>query len=131
MFAGEVIVLVAAIVACVAALVGAGAAVALSGQVRRLEKAVELLREESVPLVVEARQAAQHAVSEMERVEAVLEDTGAVTATVESASRLARKTFASPIVKVLAFRAGAAGGLRRLREGEKGTPQNERSRGSS
>lgn len=114
--AADVVVLVAAVVACVAAAVGAAAAVVLVGQVRRLERGVEALRAEAVPLVQEARRAADHASAEMARVEAVLEDTESVTATVESATRLAHRAFANPVVKVLAFRAGTAGGLRRLRE---------------
>ena len=111
----DVVVLVAAVVACVAAVVGVAAAVILVGQVRRFERGVEMLRDEVVPLVQEARQAAGYASSEMARVEAVLEDTEAVTATVDSASRLAQRAFANPVVKVLALRAGTAGGLRRLR----------------
>ncbi|HEX3946155.1 MAG TPA: hypothetical protein VHW47_00555 [Acidimicrobiales bacterium] len=111
----DVVVLVAAVVACVAAVVGVVAAVVLVGQVRRLERGIESLRSETVPLVEAAREAMGYATTEMARVEAVLEDTEAVTATVESATRLAQRAFANPVVKVLAFRAGTAGGLRRLR----------------
>ncbi len=116
MAAVDVVVLVAAVVACVAAIVGVAAAVVLVGQVRRLERGIERLRGETVPLVAEAREAVGYATSEMARVEAVLEDTESVTATVDSASKLAQRAFANPVVKVLAFRAGTAGGLRRLRE---------------
>ncbi|MGO9455481.1 MAG: hypothetical protein ACLP62_00335 [Acidimicrobiales bacterium] len=131
MSAADVVVLVAAVVACVAAAVAAGAAVVLVGQVRRLERGIEALRTEAVPLVHEARVAVDHASSEMARVEAVLEDTESVTATVDSASRLAQRAFASPVVKVLALRAGTVGGLRRLRQGD-GRPANgaPRSNGS-
>lgn len=110
------VVLAAAIVACVAAIVACAAAVILVGQVRRLERAVEAVRAETVPLVHEAREVVDQASAEMARVEAVLEDTEAVTATVDSASRLAQRAFANPVVKVLAAGAGTAGGLRRLRE---------------
>ena len=44
----------------------------------------------------------------MERVGAVLDTTESVHATVDSASRLAYRAFANPVVKVLAVRAGAA-----------------------
>ena len=115
MDAADVVVLVAAVVACVAAIVACVAAVVLVGQVRRLERAIESLRTETVPMVHEARQVVDRASTEMARVEAVLEDTESVTATVDSASRLAQRAFASPVVKVLALRAGTAGGLRRLR----------------
>jgi len=50
----------------------------------------------------------------MERVGAVLDSTESVHATVDSASRLAYRAFANPVVKVLAVRAGAVTGLRQL-----------------
>jgi hypothetical protein len=104
--------------------------VILVGQVRRLERIVDRLTEESLPLVAQARRVADQAVLEMDRVSAVLEDTGSVAATVDYASRLAQRTFANPVVKVLAMRAGAAGGLRRLREngGARDTAGRARSR---
>jgi len=120
--AADVVVLVAAVVACIAAIVTVAGAAVLVGQVQRLERAIEDLRSEAVPLVGEARRAADLAVSELTRVDSVLEDTESVTATVDSASRLAQRAFANPVVKVLAFRAGAASGIRRLREPPRSGP---------
>jgi uncharacterized protein YlxW (UPF0749 family) len=116
MSAADIVVLVAAVVACVAALVCLASAVVLVGQVRRFERGVEELRTQAVPLVLEARAAVDQASAEFARVEAVLEDTESVTATVDSATKLAQRAFANPVVKVLAFRAGTVSGLRRLRE---------------
>ncbi len=116
MTAADVVVLVAAVVACLAAVVSVAAAAILVTQVRRLESAVEALRNDAVPLVGEARQVAGEAALELERVGRVLQGTESVTATVDSASRLAQRAFANPLVKVLAIRAGAASGLRQLRE---------------
>ena len=116
MSATDVVLLVAAVVACVAALAAVVAAVVLVGQVRRLERALQDIRSEALPLVTEARTVVDHAATEMARVEAVLEGTESVTATVDSASRLAQRAFANPVVKVLAFRAGASGAVRRLRQ---------------
>jgi uncharacterized protein with PhoU and TrkA domain len=117
MSAGEIAVLVAA-GACVLAVVGLLFAVtALRRQVRRLEAVAEDLRVQTMPLVVEAHRVVDQAATEMERVGAVLESTESVSATVDSASRLAYRAFANPVVKVLAVRAGAAGGMRRLRTG--------------
>jgi hypothetical protein len=121
--AAAVVVLIAAVVACVAAVVVLVAAWVLVGQVRRLERGIEALRHETVPLVQDARMAADHAVAEIARVDAVLADTEAVTATVDRASRAARRAFANPVVKVLAWRAGAIGGLRRLRQGDRLPPR--------
>lgn len=117
MSAGEIAVIVAA-GACVLAVVGL--LIAMSGlrrQVRRLEVVAEDLRVQTMPLVVEAHRVVGQAASEMDRVGAVLESTESVSATVDSASRLAYRAFANPVVKVLAVRAGAAGGMRRLRTG--------------
>ena len=107
--------LVAAVVACVAGVVVAVAAGILVGQVRRLERGIEALRGDAVPLVHEARLAADHAVEELSRVDAVLADTESVTATVDRAAQLAARAFANPVVKALAWRAGAVGGWRSLR----------------
>jgi hypothetical protein len=113
--AAEVIVVVAASVSCIGAVVCVTAASLLRAHVRRLERAIESLEDDAVPMVSEARQAVDAASSEMARVEAVLEGTESVTQTVESASRLAQRAFSNPVVKVLALRAGAATGLRELR----------------
>ncbi|MGH8989013.1 MAG: hypothetical protein ACRDXC_10550 [Acidimicrobiales bacterium] len=116
MSAADVVVVVAAAVGSFGAVVSLTAAFVLVSQVRRLERGIEVLRHEAVPLVVEAHAAAGHAASEIARVDAVLADTEAVTAAVDHAARVARRALANPVVKVLAWRAGAVGGLRRLRE---------------
>ena len=116
MSASDVVVLIAAVVACVGALILLVATVVLVGQVRRLERAIEQLSEEAVPLMGDAREATRLAASELARVDAVLAGTESVTTTVDNASRLAQRALANPVVKVLAFRAGTASGLRRLRE---------------
>lgn len=116
MAATDVVVLVAAVVACVAAAVVLSAAVVLVSQVRRLERGIEALRGETVPLVHNAREVTGKAASELARVEAVLADTESVTATVDAATRFAQRVVAVPLFKVLALRAGTAGGFRRLRE---------------
>jgi uncharacterized protein YlxW (UPF0749 family) len=130
MLAANVVALVAAVMASVAAIVACTAAVVLVGQVRRLERGLEALRAEAVPLVHEARQAVDHASAGMARVESVLEDTESVTATVDSASRLAQRAFANPVVKLLAIRAGTAGGLRRLRQPVDGAVEGSKGRGT-
>jgi hypothetical protein len=75
------------------------------------------LRRQTVPLVADAHRVVDQAATEMERVGAVLDSTESVHATVDSASRLAYRAFANPVVKVLAVRAGAATGIRRLASG--------------
>ncbi len=116
MSAGDIAVLIATC-AGVVVVVGLLAALAsLRRQVAALAAVVDDLRRQTVPLVAEAHRVVDQAANEMERIDAVLESTGSVHSTVDSASRLAYRAFANPVVKVLAIRAGAAGGVRRLRD---------------
>ena len=115
MSASDVVVLIAAILGVVV-VIGLLVVVGwLQRQVRQLARVVDDLRHQTVPLVAEAHRVVDQAANEMERVGSVLESTESVHSTVDSASRLAYRAFANPVVKVLAIRAGAAGGVRRLR----------------
>jgi hypothetical protein len=67
-----------------------------------------------VPLVRDARVVVEEAATEMVRVGDVLGSAESVSATVDSASRLAYRAFANPVVKVLAFGTGVGAALRRL-----------------
>lgn len=105
---------VAAAVAAVAALCSLAGLAVLGRRVRDLRRVVSELQAEALPLVREARLVVDQAASEMERVGDVLGSAEAVSATVDSASRLAYRAFANPVVKVLAFGSGLGGALRRL-----------------
>src|SRR5664280_502154 len=121
MSAGQIAILVASIASCAAVaglLVGLGS---LRREVRSLRRAVDQLSDQTVPLVADAHRVVDQAATEMERVGAVLDSTESVHATVDSASRLAYRAFANPVVKVLAVRAGAASGIRRLVGSESST----------
>src|ERR1700722_1407718 len=118
MSAGEIAVLVAAF-ACLGAVVGLLATVrGLRREIRRVEAISDQLQRQPVPLGADAHRAVDQAATEMERVGAVLDSTESVHATVDSASKLAYRAFANPVVKVLAVRAGAATGIRRLAAGQ-------------
>jgi hypothetical protein len=114
MSADHVAVLVAAIAAAVAALVLVVVAVVLGRRLRDLGRAVEELRGETVPLVRDARVVVDQAATEMVRVGDVLDSAEAVSATVDSASRLAYRAFSNPVVKVLAYSTGLGSALRRF-----------------
>ncbi len=114
MSADHVAVLVAAGAACLAAVGSVVAVVLLGRRVRDLGRLVEDLRRETLPLVRDARVVIEEAATEMVRVGDVLETAESVTATVDSASRLAYRAFANPVVKVLAFGTGVGAALRRL-----------------
>ena len=117
MSAGEIAVLVASI-ASVAAVIGLLLTVGgLRREIRRVESIADQLQRQTVPLVADAHRVVDQAATEMERVGAVLDSTESVHATVDSASKLAYRAFANPVVKVLAVRAGAATGIRRLASG--------------
>jgi hypothetical protein len=114
MSAGEIAVLVAS-VACCTAVAGLLFAIrSLRRETRALAGTAEELTRRTVPLVADAHRVVDQAATEMERVGAVLDSTESVHATVDSASKLAYRAFANPVVKVLAVRAGAATGIRRL-----------------
>lgn len=121
MSASDIVALVAAGVVLVAVVGLAVALRSLSREVSRLRALADELRRQTVPLVADAHRVVDQAAAEMERVGAVLDSTESVHATVDSASRLAYRAFANPVVKVLAVRAGATSGLRRLaaRDGER------------
>jgi hypothetical protein len=109
---------VVALVACVVALVAATgttiAAISLSRRTRELSDLAARLKSETLPLVRDARTVVDHAATEMERVGDVLGNAEAVSATVDSASRLAYRAFANPVVKTVAFGSGLSGAFRRL-----------------
>ncbi len=130
MSAGEIAVLVAS-VACVGAVIGLLVAVSgLRREVARLDAVTDRLQRQTVPLVTDARRVVDQAATEMERVGAVLDTTESVHATVDSASKLAYRAFANPVVKVLAVRAGAATGIRRLATGSDQSPPRPGSAGN-
>jgi len=114
MSADQVAALVAAIAAGTASLVLVGVVVVLGRRVRDLGRAVEELRRETVPLVHDARVVVDQAATEMVRVGDVLDSAEAVSATVDSASRLAYRAFSNPVVKILAYSTGVGSALRRL-----------------
>jgi len=122
MSAGEIAVLVASI-ASLGAVLGLLVTVSrLRREIRRVQAIAEQLELQTVPLVADAHRVVDQAATEMERVGAVLDTTESVHATVDSASKLAYRAFANPVVKVLAVRAGAATGIRRLATGSDPAP---------
>jgi hypothetical protein len=117
MSAGQIAVLVASVL-CALAVIGLLIALgSLRREVRSLRGVADDLQRQAVPLVADAARVVDQAATEMERVGAVLDSTESVHATVDSASKLAYRAFANPVVKVLAVRAGAATGIRRLATG--------------
>jgi hypothetical protein len=114
MGAAATVALVTSCIALVAVTVTTVVAIRLGRRTRELAKLVAELRSETIPLVREARTVVDHAATEMERVGDVLGNAEAVSATVDSASRLAYRAFSNPVVKTVAFGSGLGGAFRRL-----------------
>ena len=117
MTAGEVAAVIASVALTVLAVGLLFALASLSRTLRELRMSVEQFRTEAVPLVGQLRGTVTQASAELERVDNLLGTAESISATVDSASRLAYLFMANPLVKALAFGAGSTRALRRLRRG--------------
>ena len=115
MSAGET----AAVVAAVAAVVATGALiygiVQLVRTLTALRLGVEELRRSTLPVVDELSRTVTAANAELARVDVLLESAESVTATVDSASRLAYLLFSNPAIKAVALASGTAKAAKALR----------------
>lgn len=114
MTGSDTAVLVAAALALVAALVTAAVCAVLARRVRELRRVADQLAAETLPILRHTQVVADQAATELTRVGDVLGSAEAVSATVDSASRLAYRAFSNPVVKVVAYSSGLGGALRRL-----------------
>lgn len=92
----------------------------LTRTMRAMRAAAEELRRESLDLLSEMRGAVGLAGRDLERADSLLGTAESVTATADSASRLAYLTLSNPVVKVLAFGSGTRRAARRLRRATRG-----------
>lgn len=115
MQATDVVAIVASV--CVAVLVGAFVMLlaTLARTLRELRRALDEFTEVAGPLVVELRDTVSEAAVELDRVERLVTSAETVTDTIDSASRLAYRTLASPVVKAMALRAGVSRASQRIR----------------
>ena len=93
------------------------ACVSLLGAVRELRAAVRQLREEALPVVTAMQRTVTEASAELDRVDTLLGAAETVSATVDSATRLAHTAFSSPVIKALAFANGTGKAAKRLKAG--------------
>jgi hypothetical protein len=91
------------------------AASSLARATAELRRTVDDLRREALPVVADLRQTVGSANTELERIDTLLGTAESVTATVDSASRLAYLAFSNPIIKALAFASGTGRAARRFR----------------
>jgi hypothetical protein len=93
---------------------------------RNLRAEVRLWREETQPLLVELRESvgdAQRSMSQaredLQRFDRVLGSAEAITDAVSGSSRLVRGALSTPVIKTVAIASGTAQGVRRLRRQER------------
>jgi hypothetical protein len=101
--------------------------VSLLRTVRALRTEAELLAGESRAVIAELRAAIDETNGDLARVDHLLEAAESVTASVDSASRLAYSTFSRPVIRVLALGSGIAAAVRRLTGGRSDRPAGVRS----
>jgi uncharacterized protein YoxC len=76
--------------------------------------AVDDVRRTAVPLISDIHTAVRQANGDLVQVESILERTELIQGTVDSVSRLALATFATPVIKLAAVGAGLSRATRRL-----------------
>lgn len=87
----------------------------VSRTLRSLRLAADDLSRESLSLLADMRSSLGLANAELDRVDGLLGTAQSISATADSASRLAYVTLSNPIIKVLAFGTGTARAAKRLR----------------
>lgn len=118
MTATELASLIVAIASVAAVVLLAFALVSITRTLKEVRAVVELLRMETIPIVVELGDTVRAANGELERVGSLLGTAESISGTVDSASRLAYLTLSNPAIKALALASGtgrAAQAFRRKR----------------
>jgi hypothetical protein len=119
MTATELAALIVAIASVVAVVLMAFALVSITKTLKEVRKAVELLRVETLPVMVELGDTVRSANAELERVGGVIGTAESISGTVDSASRLAYQAFSNPVIKGLAVASGTGRAARSLRRSRK------------
>jgi len=117
--ATELAAVIVAIASVVAVVILAFGLVSIARTLKEVRLVVELLRTETVPVVVELGDTVRSANAELERVDALVGTAESISGTVDSASRLAHMAFSNPVIKAVALASGtgrAARSFRRNRE---------------
>ena len=116
MSAGEGAAIVAAVafaILVVGLLFTLGAAMQTMAELRR---ALEDLRRQSVPILTEAQTTVRSAKGALGQVDTILERADSISGTVDSASKLAYRAFATPLIKLMALASGGARAVRAFRD---------------
>ncbi len=115
MTASELALVVAAVLCCL----GFAALVVTLREVlsalRELRGSVEMLREDTQPLLNELRDSVDVARDELQRFDRVLGSAEAISQAVEGTSRVARAALSTPVIKTVAIATGSRRAASRLR----------------
>ncbi len=114
MSAADLAAVVVVLVAVAAIVVLALATASLVRTLRELRGTVDELRAQALPLLADLRATVVDAGTEVERVDALLDAAEAISARVDSASRLGYLAFRAPLIRFVAFWRGLGRGLGRL-----------------
>ena len=120
MTAGEAAAMIAAVAGAILVVGLLFALASFTATLRTMRGAVEELRRETLPLITSMRTTLEQAHAELARVDTLLGTAESVGTTVDSASRLAYLAFSNPVIKAMAFGAGARGAVQRLRRRQRG-----------
>ena len=84
---------------------------------------IDGIRDETVPLLGEVKTTVSGVNKELDRVDGIMESAGKIAKSAERISSVVEQTVSSPLIKVVAFAAGASRALKRFRgdKGGKGT----------
>jgi len=117
---GDVAAIIVAVLTAIAVVFLCIALASLTKTMRTLRETVEQLRRETLPVVANMQSTVNQANAELERVDTLLGTAESISATVDSASRLAYLALSNPVIKVMAVGAGTARAARRFRRGSGG-----------
>jgi len=125
MTAGELAVLLAAVLCCIGFAALVVVLVRVLDSLRDLRGEVESLRSETRPLLAElssstaeARAAMAEARSDLDRFDRVLGSAEAISGAMAGGSRVARAALSAPVIKTVALGTGTKRAVRRLRRKE-------------
>lgn len=115
MSAADLAAVIVALVAIVGLVVVLFAVASLVSTLRSLRDTIEAIRVDAVPAVADLRRAAHRANGQLDHVDELLATAESVSATVDATSRLTYLVVSNPLIKIIAFGAGAGRAARRLR----------------
>jgi len=115
MTATELASLIVAIASVVAVVLLFFGLVAITRTLKEVRSAVELLRTETLPVVIDLGDTVRAANDELERVGSLLVTAESISGTVDSASRLAYLAFSNPAIKAMALASGTSRAARAFR----------------